>query len=169
VAGEKTMTEINPSLLYEKQENRVRCRASRYYHISDLAEIIYFKGISKSQRRKFSSFHPDTSVHRIWLFLIEQRSISLLVYYGGPPTAINAVLAINADGRRAIVVIYREAVQINYFPLYFIDDAKTLQRRPRPTPCEEVPGGAVFLSVKTMSLEGKTVLSWWGCFVLVFS
>ena len=25
------MTEIDPSLLYEKQENRVRCRASQYY------------------------------------------------------------------------------------------------------------------------------------------
>jgi len=36
------MIEINPSLLYDKQENHVRCRASRYYHISDLAEIIYF-------------------------------------------------------------------------------------------------------------------------------
>ena len=48
--------------------------------------------------------------------------------------AINAVLAIIADGGRAIVVIYREGVEINYFLLYFIYSAKTLQRRPRPTP-----------------------------------
>ncbi len=40
-----------------------------------------------------------------------------LVYYGGPPTSMNAVLAIIADGGRAIVVIDREAVEINYFLL----------------------------------------------------
>ena len=39
--------------------------------------------------------------------------------------AINAVLAIIADGGRAIVVIFREGVEINYFLLYFIDSAKT--------------------------------------------
>jgi len=46
-----------------------------------------------------------------------------------------AILAVIADGGRAIVVIYREGVEINYFLLYFFDSAKTLQRRPRPT-CE---------------------------------
>jgi hypothetical protein len=30
------------------------------------------------------------------------------VYYGGPPMAINAILAIIADGGRVIVVTYRE-------------------------------------------------------------
>jgi hypothetical protein len=39
------------------------------------------------------------------------------VYYGGPLPAMNAVLAIIADGGRAIIVINREAVQINYFLL----------------------------------------------------
>ena len=73
--------------------------------------------------------------------------------------AINAVLAIIADGGRAIVVIFREGVEINYFLLYFIDSAKTLRRGLRPTPCEEVPGGAV----KTMLLEGEMAPSWWGC------
>jgi hypothetical protein len=34
------------------------------------------------------------------------------VYYGSPPTAMNAVFAIIADGGRAIIVIYREAVEI---------------------------------------------------------
>jgi hypothetical protein len=33
---------------------------------------------------------------------------------------MNAVLAIIADGRLAIVVIFREGVEINYFLLYFI-------------------------------------------------
>ena len=68
--------------------------------------------------------------------------------------AINAVLAIIADGGRAIVVIYREGVEINYFLLYFIDSDKTLRRRPRPTPCKEAPGGGVCSSIKTMALEG---------------
>jgi hypothetical protein len=40
---------------------------------------------------------------------------------------MNAVLAIVADGEQAIIVINREAVQINYFLLYFIDSDKTLQ------------------------------------------
>jgi hypothetical protein len=39
---------------------------------------------------------------------------------------MNAVVAIIAGGGRAIVVIYREGVEINYFLLYFIDSAKTL-------------------------------------------
>jgi hypothetical protein len=65
--------------------------------------------------------------------------------------AMNAVLAIIADGGRG------------NFLLYFIDSDKTLRRRPRPTPCKEAPGGAVFLSVKTMPLEGETAPSWWGC------
>jgi len=43
---------------------------------------------------------------------------------------MHAVLAIIADGGRAIVVINREGVEINYFLLLFIDSAKTLQRRP---------------------------------------
>jgi len=39
---------------------------------------------------------------------------------------MNAVLAITADGGRAIVVIDREGEEINYFHLLFIDSAKTL-------------------------------------------
>ncbi len=56
--------------------------------------------------------------------------------------AINAVLAIIAGGGRAIVVIYKEGAEINYFLLYFIDSDKTLRRRPHPTSCEQGPGGA---------------------------
>ena len=37
---------------------------------------------------------------------------------------MNAVLAIIADGGRAIVVIYTEGEEINYFLLYFIDSSK---------------------------------------------
>jgi hypothetical protein len=96
-------------------------------------------------------FYPDGGV------------FSLFVYYGGPPTAIFAVLAIIADGRQAIVVIFREGVEINYILLYFIDSAKTLRWRPRPTSCEEAPGVVVFSFIKTMPLEGKTATLWWGC------
>ena len=41
------------------------------------------------------------------------------IYYGDPPTpiAMNAVLAIIASGGRAIIVIYREGVEIN--PLFY--------------------------------------------------
>ena len=76
--------------------------------------------------------------------------------------AINAILAIIACSGRVIVVIYREGVEIvYYFLLYFIDSAKTLRRWPRPTPCEEAPGDAVFSSIKTTPLEGKMAPSWW--------
>ena len=87
---------------------------------------------------------------------------------------MDAILAIIAGDGQAIIIIDREGVEINYFLLYFIDSAKTLQRRPRPTPCEEAPGGAVFLSIKTTPLEGETTPSWYryhgidAC-VLVFS
>ena len=76
---------------------------------------------------------------------------------------MNAVLAIIADGRRAIVVIYREAVKINFFLLYFIDSAKTLRWQPCQTPCEEAPRGAV------CSLERKTAHHGGDVCVLVFS
>jgi hypothetical protein len=56
---------------------------------------------------------------------------SLFIYYGGPSTAMNAALAIIANGGQAIViVIFRVAVEVNYFFLLFIDSSKTLQRRP---------------------------------------
>ena len=37
---------------------------------------------------------------------------------------MNAILAIIANGGRAIVVIYTEGEEINYFILYFIDSSK---------------------------------------------
>ena len=49
------------------------------------------------------------------------------VYYGGMPTAMNAILAIIADGGRVTtIVIDREAGEINYSLLQFIDSTKTL-------------------------------------------
>ena len=40
--------------------------------------------------------------------------------------AMNAVLAIIADSGQAIIVIYTEGEEINYFLLYFSDSDKTL-------------------------------------------
>ena len=58
--------------------------------------------------------------------IVHFYAISYFVYFGGPPIAINAVLAIIAGGGRMIVLIYTEREEINYFPLYFIDPDKTL-------------------------------------------
>ncbi len=52
--------------------------------------------------------------------IVHNYVLSKFVYYGGPATAMNAVLAIIAGGGQAIVVIYREGVEINYFLIYFI-------------------------------------------------
>ena len=46
---------------------------------------------------------------------------------------MDAILAIIADGGPTIIVIDREAVEINYFLLYFIDSAKTLGLHPKPS------------------------------------
>ena len=46
--------------------------------------------------------------------IVHYYVFSYFIYYGGPPTAINAVLAFIADGGRVVVVIYREGVEINY-------------------------------------------------------
>jgi hypothetical protein len=40
-----------------------------------------------------------------------------MVFHGGPLTAMYAVLAIIAEGRQAIIVFDREAVEISYFLL----------------------------------------------------
>ena len=69
--------------------------------------------------------------------------------------AINAVLAIIADGGRVIVVIYTEGEEINHFLLYFIDSDKTLQRWPRPTPCKEAPGVGYVPPSKPLRWRGE--------------
>jgi len=73
------------------------------------------------------------------------------------------------NGGRAIVVISRDAVEINYFLLCLIDFAKTLRRWPCPTPCKKALVGTVFSSIKTMPLEGGMAPSRWGCLCAVFS
>jgi len=66
---------------------------------------------------------------------------------------MNAILAIAANGGRAIVVIYRVILYL------------TLRLRPHPTPCKEAPRarGCSSIKTKTMALEGGTAPSWWGC------
>ena len=59
-------------------------------------------------------------------------------------------------GRRAIIVINREAVEIYNVLVSFIIQYQTLQRRPCLTPSAEAPGGTVCSSIKTMPLEGET-------------
>jgi len=44
-------------------------------HISDLAEIIYYLGISKAQRRKCITFPPDASVRQKRHISTGQRSV----------------------------------------------------------------------------------------------
>jgi hypothetical protein len=43
--------------------------------------------------------------------IVHYNVFSLFIYYGGPLMAMEAILAIIADGRRAIILIYREAVR----------------------------------------------------------
>ena len=75
--------------------------------------------------------------------------------------AMDTILATIVDGGRAIVVIYREAVEIILFLIKFIIWFN-------PTPSAEAPGGGVRLDNKTMPLERKTAPSWWGCLWAVF-
>ena len=70
--------------------------------------------------------------------------------------AMDAVLATIADGKWAIIVIDKEAVEMNKFLLCFIDSTKTLWRQPQPTPSAEAPEGGVCSTDKTMPLERQT-------------
>jgi len=76
---------------------------------------------------------------------------------------MDAILAIIVDGGRAITVIDREGLEINYFLLWFIDSTKTLRWQPCPISSKEAPRGGVCVSIKTMLLEAETAPSWWGC------
>ena len=85
------------------------------------------------------------------------------MYYGGPPTAMDAVLAIIANGRRAIVVIDREAGRnklISYslykFILYPSTSAMSnpLRRGSR--------GWGVFI-YGNHAARRENGTSWWGC------
>ena len=67
---------------------------------------------------------------------------------------MNAVLAFIADGGRAIIVIDREGVEINYFLHYVIDSTKSLRQRPRPTP-SRLPGVRYACPSKPCRWRGK--------------
>jgi hypothetical protein len=45
--------------------------------------------------------------------IVRQYELSWFVYYGGPPTLMNAILAIIANSGRVIIEIIREGVEIN--------------------------------------------------------
>ena len=45
--------------------------------------------------------------------IVHYYAISYFVYFGGPPTAMDAILATIVGGRRAIIVIDTESVEIN--------------------------------------------------------
>ena len=64
---------------------------------------------------------------------------------------------------------YINGEEINYFLLYFIDSDKTLQRRPRPTPCEEAPGVGYVPPSKPWRWRGKRLHHGGDVCVLVFS
>jgi hypothetical protein len=49
--------------------------------------------------------------------IVHHYVLSYFLNYGDPPTAMNVVLAIIANGGQAIIVIDREGVEINYFLL----------------------------------------------------
>jgi hypothetical protein len=84
--------------------------------------------------------------------------------------AISAVLAIIANGGQVIIVIYTEGEEIHYFLFYIIDNSdKTLQRRPRPTPCEEAPGVGYVPPSKPWRWRGKRLRHCGDVCVLVFS
>ena len=71
-------------------------------------------------------------------------------------------LSLPMTGKR-LLLIDREAVVINYFPLSFMYSTKTLWWWPRSTPSAEAPGAGVCSANKTMPLEGQTAPSWWVC------
>jgi hypothetical protein len=76
---------------------------------------------------------------------------------------MNAFLAIIDDGGRAIFVINREAVEINYFPLYFIDSTKTHLTMALANPFRRGSWGwGMFVNQNHATEEGNGS-SWWGC------
>ena len=55
-----------------------------------------------------------------YITVAKQPCYGPFVYYGTLQTAMHAILAIIADSGQASIVIYREAVEIYYFLIYFI-------------------------------------------------
>jgi hypothetical protein len=69
---------------------------------------------------------------------------------------MNAILAIIADGRQAIVDIDIEAGRNTLFSHLLYNFMLKPSMAALPTPCEEAPGGVICPSIKTMPLDGKT-------------
>jgi hypothetical protein len=51
--------------------------------------------------------------------IVLYNELIYFLYYGGPPTEINAAIIVN--GGKVIVVMTESGVEMNYFFLYFID------------------------------------------------
>jgi len=82
---------------------------------------------------------------------------------------MNAVLAIISDGGRAIVVINREGVEINYFLVYFIDLLKPFgDGLVQPLP-RRLPGVGYACPSKPCRWRGKWLHHGGDVCVLVFS
>ena len=72
-----------------------------------------------------------------------------------------AILAIIAAGGRAIIVIYREAVEINFFSFNLLFNTTNHLKVTLSNPFRRGARGWVHSSKnKTMPLEGKTAPSW---------
>jgi hypothetical protein len=83
--------------------------------------------------------------------------------------AMDAILAIIADDGQAIIVHDREAVEINYFLLYFIDSAKTLDGGLIQPLAKRLPGARYFCPSKPCRCRGKQLHHGGFVCVLVFS
>ena len=83
--------------------------------------------------------------------------------------AMNAVLAIIADGGRAIVVIYTEGEEINYFLLNFIDSDKPFNGGLFQPLAKRLPGVGYVHPSKPWRWRGKRLRHGGDVCVLVFS
>jgi hypothetical protein len=80
---------------------------------------------------------------------------------------MNAVLAIIADGGRAIVEIYTEGEETNYFSFILLILLKPFDGSLVQPLAKRLPGVG-YSSIKTMPLEGETAPSWWVVGMFVF-
>jgi len=82
---------------------------------------------------------------------------------------MDVILAIIADGGRVTIVIDREAVEINYFLLYSIDSAKTLNGGLVQPLAKRLPGVQYFRPSKLHRWRGKWLHHGGDVCMLVFS
>ena len=89
---------------------KIDCKAGPFFSFVD-----FMSCITVAKRPCHSPLKLKLSYNIVHYYVI-----SWFIYYGGPPTTMNAVLAIIANGGQAIAVIFREAVEINKFIINFI-------------------------------------------------